>query len=167
MRRIDMAESNPVSKTLSTLQSAYGLAKGIADLEQAHAIKSQIADLMDQILSARESAMRSQERETSLLGEVDGLKKQIDKMKTWDTNKERYCLQAVDTGAFAYVLKPNMQGDEPPHWLCANCFEKGQKSFLQFKEQLRTPTGSRDNRSRWICATCRAEITVYYSKKPV
>ena len=53
-----MAGPNPVSKTLSTLQSAYSLAKNIADLDEVHAVKVQIGELLTQILSAQESAIR-------------------------------------------------------------------------------------------------------------
>ena len=162
-----MASSNPVNTMVSGLQSAYSLLKDISDLEQAHAIKSQIGDLMDQLLSARENAMRVQERETALLGEIDDLKKQIDQMKTWDAEKQRYSLQAVDGGAFAYVLNPDMQGNEAPHWLCANCFESGQKGYLQFKERVSTRPGSgRGDHSRWVCGTCKAELTAHYSRAP-
>lgn len=162
-----MADSNPVSSMVSGLQSAYGLVKDIADLEQAREIKSQIAELMDQILSARENAIRVQERETALLGEIDDLKKQIDQMETWDSEKQQYQLQAIDSGAFAYVLKPEVQGDEPPHWLCPNCFENRQKRILQFRERVSTRPGtSRGDYSRWVCGSCRSELTVHYTRSP-
>lgn len=162
-----MADSNPISSMVSGLQSAYGLVKDIADLEQAHEIKSQIAELMDQILSARESAIRVQERETALLGEIDDLKKQIDQMETWDSEKQRYQLQAIDSGAFAYVLKPEVQGDESPHWLCANCFKSRQKGILQFRERVSTRPGSgRSDYSRWVCGSCQSELTVHYTRSP-
>lgn len=162
-----MAGSNPISNMVSGLQSAYGLVKDIADLEQAHAIKSQLGDLLDQVLTARQNAVLVQERESALLREIDDLKKQISQMETWDAEKQRYHLQAVDSGAFAYVLKPEMQGDEAPHWLCANCFEKRQKGYLQYKERVSTRPGSgRGDHSRWVCGTCKSEVTVYFSRKP-
>ncbi len=79
-----MADSNPVGNMVSGLQSAYGLLKDIADLEQAHAVKSQLGDLLDQMLTARQNAVLVQERESALLREIDDLKKQIDQMETWD-----------------------------------------------------------------------------------
>jgi hypothetical protein len=166
LQRVAMAGSNPINNMVSGLQSAYGLLKDIADLEQAHAIKAQIADLMRQLLSARENAMSVQMRETALLQEIGALKEQINQMETWDTEKQRYRLHAVDSGAFAYVLKPDMQSDEPPHWLCTQCFEKRHKSILQFKEQLHSPSGMRSDRSKWMCPNCRAELNVSYTTKP-
>ena len=127
-----VADSNPISKTLSTLQSAYSLAKNIADLDEVHAVKVQIGELLAQILSAQESAMRSQERESALARQVHELEQRIAQMETWNAEKQRYQLTDFGAGTFAYALKPGIENDEPPHRACANCFKNDQISILQF-----------------------------------
>ena len=132
-----MSDSDAVSKTVSTLQSAYSLAKGIADLNEAHAIKVQIGELQAQILSAQESALRSQEREAALARQVDELEQRIAQLETWNAEKQRYQLTDFGEETFAYLLKPDMSEGEPTHRLCANCFEKRQKSILQYAHEDR------------------------------
>ena len=129
-----MAGANPVSKTLATLQSAYGLAKDIADLEETHAVKMQIGELLTQILSAQESAIRSQERETALTRQVHDLEDRIREMETWSRQKERYQLTKLPPGILVYEIKEAARGDEPPHYVCAKCFEQQKRSFLNSDE---------------------------------
>ncbi len=125
-----MSDSDAVSKTVSTLQSAYNLAKGIADLNEAHAIKVQIGELQAQILSAQESVLRSQEREAALTRRAHELEQRIAQMETWSAEKQRYELKDFGGGTFAYLLQQGMENDEPPHRLCA---QENKKSILQFQ----------------------------------
>ncbi len=155
-----MAGPNPVSKTLATLQSAYGLAKNIADLDEAHAIKVQIGELLAQILSAQESEMRSQERESALARQVHELEQRIDQMETWNAEKQRYQLTDFGAGTFAYTLKPGMENDEPPHRACANCFKKGHISVLQFRLH------SIMSQDLYACPSCKNEFHFGVPKEP-
>ena len=120
-----MSGSNAVSKTVSTLQSAYNLTKSIADLNEVHAVKAQI-------LSAQESSLRSQEREAALTRQVHELEQHIAQLETWNAEKQRYQLTDFGGNTFAYLLKADMSEGEPEHRLCANCFQKCQRSILQF-----------------------------------
>jgi hypothetical protein len=52
------------------------------------------------------------------------------------TEKARYQLREVNTGVFAYVPKQGMEQGEPFHMLCANCYERGEKSILQATQEL-------------------------------
>ena len=81
-----MADSNPISNTISTLQSAYSLTKNLANLNEAHAIKLQISDLQSEILSAHEGTLRAQDREAALARQVNELEKRIAEMETWETS---------------------------------------------------------------------------------
>lgn len=155
-----MAGPNPISKTLATLQSAYGLAKNIADLDEAHAIKVQIGELLAQILSAQESEMRSQERESALTRQVHELEQRIDQMETWNAEKQRYQLTDFGAGTFAYALKPGMENDEPPHRACANCFKKGHISILQFRHH------NMMRQDVYNCPSCQNEFDLGMPKKP-
>ena len=155
-----MASPNPVSKTLATLQSAYGLAKNIADLEEAHAVKIQIGELLAQILSAQESAIRAQESETALTRQVHELEQHIAQMETWDAEKQRYQLTDFGAGTFAYALKPGMENDEPPHRACANCFKKGHISVLQFRLH------DYMSQDLYDCPSCKNEFQFGVPKDP-
>lgn len=155
-----MADANPITKTLSTLQSAYSLAKSIADLEEAHAIKVQIGELLTQILSAQESALRSQERESALARQVHELEQHIIQMETWETEKERYQLTNFGGDTFAHLLKPEMANNEPAHRICAACFENDKKSILQSHGR------NAYSQDRYFCPVCKTEFTFGVEREP-
>ncbi|MEE9217118.1 MAG: hypothetical protein V3U32_06745 [Anaerolineales bacterium] len=94
------------------------------DLEEAHAVKMQIGELPAQILSAQESAIRSQERETALTRQVHELEDCIREIETWSKQKERYQLTKLPPGILVYEIKETARGDKPSHCVCAKCFEQ-------------------------------------------
>ena len=154
-----MAGPNPVSKTLATLQSAYGLAKDIADLEGVHAVKLQFGELLAKIVSAQESALRSQERETALTRRVHALEDRIGEIEAWSTQKERYQLTKLPPGVFVYEIKEAARGEEPPHYVCAKCFEQQKRSFLNSDEATSGTT-------RLHCPSCEWKETIGHFQKP-
>jgi hypothetical protein len=155
-----MADSNPVTSTLGTLQSAYGTLKGIANLNEVHVIKAQIGELQAQILAAQESALRAQERESALARRVDELKAKIAEFETWDREKERYELQRLPPGALVYGLKDAASATAPPHYLCANCFEQRKKSYLQSQ-------GPSVGVEYFHCHTCGEKIRSGTPQRPI
>ena len=154
-----MPGSDPVSKTVSTLQSAYSLAKDIADLNDAHAVKVQIGELQTQILSAQESALRSQESEAALARQVHELEQRVAQMETWDVEKKRYKLTELPPGVFVYALQKNAEGGEPMHYLCETCFNKGHKSVLHNR-------GHFNGLDHFECHACDAKINTGHGIKP-
>lgn len=161
-----MSELQAAGAALSSLKLAYDLSKAMLDVSGAVKVQGKIFELQREILSAQASAMGAQQAQTTLLSQIDNLEKEIVSLKDWGRDQERYELKAIDTGAFAYMLKPGMERDEPPHWLCAKCFGQRQKSFLQFRGQVSTIAGGRGMHAKWGCDTCRGEVMVYYQRKP-
>ena len=161
-----MIDIGSAAALVSSLKAAAEITKAMIGLRDASMIQDKVIELNGVILSAQSSALEANAAQFTLLDRVRELEEEIARMKAWETEKQHYKLEAVDRGAFAYVPKPEMQGTEPPHWLCTNCYDKGHKSFLQFKEQTREPSGRRGNYSKWVCGSCRSEVTVHYDKKP-
>jgi hypothetical protein len=97
----------------------------------------------------------------TLLEQVRVLKEQMTKMKEWSAEKQKFELKAIDSKCFAYMLKPEARGTEPPHWLCTACYEQGRKSILQYHG--RTPEG---RYALFRCTACKGTITTAWSSKP-
>jgi hypothetical protein len=72
----------------------------------------------------------------------------------------RYELKQVDSNMVVYMLKPDARGAEAPHWLCATCFGRGKKGFLQ--GQGRTKDGAH---MTYHCGTCGAEAVTHWNRK--
>ena len=150
----------------ASLKTAADIAGGLLKLKISSEVQFKIIELQREIIAAQNSAMSAQTDQFALVQQVRDLEQEIVQLKNWDAEKQRYVLKAVDHGTFAYVPKPEVQGAEPPHWLCTNCFEKGHKSILQFRGQLKNPGGGRGDHCEWICNSCKAKVLAYYNKSP-
>jgi hypothetical protein len=156
-----------IAAALTSLKAAGDIAKAMMDLRDASAFQGKAIELQRQILSAQESALAANAAQTTLVDRIRDLEQEIVHLKDWEGEKQRYHLQAIDRGAFAYLLKPGMEEGEPPHWLCANCFNRRQKSFLQFQGQDRKLHGGRADTSTYGCVTCKASLKVSYLRNPL
>jgi hypothetical protein len=88
------------------------------------------------------------------LQKISELEHEVAYLKAWETEKQRYELKDVAdrSGSFTYIIKKEMQGSEPLHCLCANCYERGQKSIMQTTSDLIARHRS------WICPSCKNVI---------
>src|SRR5688572_9256889 len=122
-----MVDITAVVSAANGLKAALDIAKGIQALNTSTEVRQKTSELLDAVLDARFKLSDAQETQSALLKRIDGLEQQIAQFENWDSEKERYQLKAIDTGAFAYMHKPGMEGTEPPIWLCQTCFEKRHK----------------------------------------
>lgn len=132
---------------LGALKSAFDMAKGLKDIDDTVRRNSAVIELQEKILSA-------QAAQGELLDSVRSLEAEVASLKTWDAEKQRYELKTIGSGAVAYMLKADARGSEPPHWICPNCYAKGQKAFFQ-------PTGAHIMRdSVYRCQGCAGNVTL-------
>ncbi|WP_425155525.1 hypothetical protein [Candidatus Palauibacter sp.] len=153
-------------KSLLDLGSRAAASPQVAD-EMVEAFNAKIRELSAELLDARQFASEAQASQFALADRVRELEEELVKLEDWAQEKERYTLDAVDSAAFAYVLKPDIKTTEPPHWLCAHCFEQHRKSVLQFAGQPpNVPGGGRGDYRRWACSACGHALMVFYTKNP-
>ncbi len=110
---------------LASLKAAKDIAESLLNLRDNAKFQAAVVELQGKILSAQSDQFASMER-------VRELETQLTKLEAWATEKKRYQLTDFGGGTFAYLLKPEAANGEPIHWLCANCYQKGRKSILQF-----------------------------------
>ena len=82
------------------------------------------------ILDAQASAFAANEERSALIEKVRELEKQMTHMEAWEAEKRRYKMVDVGDGNVAYIVKPAMRGTEPPHYICANCYQQRKPSIL-------------------------------------
>ena len=131
---------------LSAIKTAFDLAKGLKDIDDATRRNAAVIELQEKILTA-------QTTQSELLERVSELEKEVTKLKTWDADKQRYELVALAPNVVAYAVKEAMRGSEPQHYLCANCYNQGNKSYLM--QHLR---GSHVDKFK--CNSCSEEISI-------
>lgn len=135
---------------VGSIKAAFDIAKGLKDIDDAARRNAAIIALQEKILSAHAT-------QSDLIDAVSDLKKQVANLEAWEVEKQRYDLKAITEGSFAYALKPDAQGAEPPHYICAACYSRGKKSILQkipantAQRQLGIPT-------KYHCSECKADV---------
>lgn len=137
---------------IGAFKTIFDIAKSIKDIDDTVKRNAAVAELGEQIIAA-------QTRYAEAIEENRLLEEKLTRLETWNTEKQNYELKTVAAGAFAYMPKPSMQASEPPHWLCAACYQNGKKGFLQFRSQ----------KERWHiykCSICPSEICVPFNIHP-
>ena len=126
-----MIDAGSISSAIGSLKVAADITKGFLDLKEAAALQGKVIELQGAILSAQSSALTAQSDQMTLLEEIRSLKEKMAKLEAWEAEKERYELKDVGLGSLAFVVKESVRGSEPPHKICATCFQHRKKSILQ------------------------------------
>jgi hypothetical protein len=128
--------------------------KAMVGLRDAAQILEKTVELNQKILTVQTALADEQAEQTSLIQAIREREEETTHLKAWETEKQRYELKELRSGAFAYSLKEEAASGEPPHSICASCYERGQKSILQ--QETRFPGRA----SVAVCHGCGAEIYV-------
>jgi hypothetical protein len=126
---------------LSAFKTMFDLAKGLKDISDANTRNTVAIELQEKILSA-------QAAQSELVERVRELEAALARFSAWAAEKNRYRLTDFGAGTFAYSLKPEEANGEPPHRICASCYQKDRKSILQFSH-------TSEGQDYFICAECK------------
>lgn len=126
-----MVDGGAISAALASLVAAKDIGKAMIGIRDAAAFNAKLIEFQSKILEANEAAFAAQQERSSLLEEIGKLEAQVAGFEAWEAEKKRYELQDFGGGTFAYVLKADMANGEAIHRLCANCYQKNEKSILQ------------------------------------
>jgi hypothetical protein len=127
-----MVDMTAIGVVANSLNAAVNITKAMIDLRDWSTVQSKVIELQRTILEAQGGMFAANEERSALIQRVRDLEKEVTELKAWNTEKENYELKSVYIGAFAYLPKPNLANAEPPHWLCATCYQNGKKSLLQY-----------------------------------
>jgi hypothetical protein len=134
---------------LGALKTAFDMAKGLKDINDAVIRNGAVIELQEQILAA-------QRAQAELIECIRHLEEDVAKFETWNTEKEKYELKQLAPmgAALAYAIKPDAQGSEPFHCICATCYQNQKKSILQFRRVV-IPFSSQHILG---CPVCNTEV---------
>jgi hypothetical protein len=109
---------------LGAIKTAFDMAQGLQKIHDTVARDRAVIELQKEILAA-------QSTQAALVEAVGALKGRVAELEAWDADKQRYTLADFGSGLLAYALKDSMANGEPPHYLCAQCYNDKIKSILQ------------------------------------
>lgn len=156
---VDMAL---IGGAANSLNVALNIAKAMLGIRDQALITEKALELGREIMTAQQSVMEAQAAQFALIERVRDLEKKLMEAETWKDEKGRYELKAVSAGGFAYVVKATDAGSEPPHWICATCYQAGRKSILQVRP---IQPLLRHNRV-WACASCTTTFETSENQGP-
>jgi hypothetical protein len=121
------------SAALGALKAAKDIAEAMIGLRDATAFQGKLFEFQSKIIDAQNSVFAANDERATLIESERQLKEEVASLKAWDAQKQRYDLQIVPSyhKILAYALKPEAKTSEPPHWLCATCFQNRKASILQ------------------------------------
>jgi hypothetical protein len=152
-----MPDFGAITAIASSLNAAVNITKAMKDLNDFSVVQSKVIELQSAILEAQSGVFEANAERSALIERIGQLEKEVADFKAWETEKQRYELKAISTGAFAYALKANGQGTEPPHYICANCYEHQKKSVLQQKARS-IVDNSIGLPTQYRCPGCNSQI---------
>lgn len=143
---VDMAA---IAGAASALKSAYDLSKAAIGLHDTAMMRAKVAEMQGEISSALASAIMAQTDQMAILQRVSDLEKQVADFEEWDREKDKYKLYHLGWVTYAYMLKPNTRGSEPPHWVCTKCYSEREIYIIQM---------ILSNGQKFCCPNCKNNI---------
>lgn len=135
-----------------------GIAKVALDARDEAKLRSALTDLTLKLNDVSISALASTERAMALQNTIRDLEDEARRLKLEATERERYALTEIRPGALAYKSK-HVDGrqDEPTHYLCQPCYDKGVKAMLRYTAPVQGGEG------KWLCPEGGAPHTIVHT----
>lgn len=137
---------------IAAFKAMFDITKGLKDVSDAAIRNSAIINLQNEILTAQQEQM-------ALIERVRISESELAHLTTWEAEKQKYEMVGIAPKVVAYTQRNGPENANPRHYLCANCFAKGQKSFLQ-----QAVRGAHIDRFK--CNNCGEELTVQKDQPP-
>jgi Zn finger protein HypA/HybF involved in hydrogenase expression len=125
-----MPDIGAIASALSALNGAKDIAQAMIGLRDSQAFQGKLIEFQSKLIEANSAALAAQDERTTLLERIRDLERKVARLEAWETEKQRYQLTDIGDGTFAYALKESMRGTEPPHYICAHCYEQSKKAIL-------------------------------------
>jgi hypothetical protein len=153
-----------IGLSVQTIQGALNIAQSMKGLRGADpAIEGKVGELYAKLIEALQSATQAEESRATLVKKVTALEEEVRQLRAWNGEKEKYELRPVRTGPYAplaFALKTEHDTAEPSLWACADCYQEGKLTVLQFEE--RDPGRC----LVLVCRQCGSDLYVHGSREP-
>ena len=126
-----MVDVDAIQAATTGIKAAVDITVGLLKINTDAKTKAKITELYGTIVAAQQNAMSAQMAQSDSIRTIRDLEDKIIQFEKWEKEKQRYVLTNFGGGTFAYQLKSSDDETEPPHKICANCYEDRRKSILQ------------------------------------
>jgi len=144
-----------IAGAINALKGASDIAKGMLAFKFDTEMSAKVMDLNRIILDVQQQVMAANESYSAATSRIKELEAELAKLNNWEQEQQRYQLHSLVPGTLVYRIKPDMQGTEPPHDICPNCYQKGAKSILQ---EGRSQGSYFSGTHIYFCPQCKTEF---------
>lgn len=128
------------SSALASAKTASDMGKTILELRDGEKVRAAVFELRTQLMDLQERMLNAKEEQMRLLEKVAHLETQLNEAKSEAIERDRYERFQFPTGYFAYALKEEYKGRGPTYFLCTKCYESGkQVTMHQWEAHLWCP----------------------------
>jgi hypothetical protein len=152
-----MPDLSAIGAALTSFNTLKDIAQAMLGLHDAQALQAKVIDFNNAIIDAQNKIHLVSKERTSLLEQIGNLKEEVTDLEAWEATKARYEMKKTSGGGVAWFLKKDAQGSEPPHEICAKCYEERKRNILQPKGR----SISAVQFGSWpmlICLACKSQI---------
>lgn len=152
-----LAAISGVVSQIQTIKDALGAAIKARDVA---VFDEKAVELNAKIIAAQELALAAQAAQAALVERERALEEKIAELEAWNAEKERYKLDEIIPGAFAYALKEGMSDAEPMHYICAHCYQD-KRAFI-----LQKVAYSHGRAEAMVCPHCDTHLYIHGHPQP-
>lgn len=120
----------------TSIKTAYDIAKGINSLNTTVERNEAVSKVLEILLSVQSDALMMKDRHSSLLSEIDDLKKKISEFERWSEIERNHETAEIIPNIRAYIHKGlDGKSRQTANWYCTNCWTDRIQSILHLKSK--------------------------------
>ena len=120
-----------LSAAYNGLKAAGDIIAGLDAARTEVAVSTAKLELMRHLMDVNAALSQAQQAQAAMAASERDLKDELSRLRDWSAEADTYELADIGGGKLVYRKKRGMEGVEPAHSLCANCFGSKEKSYLQ------------------------------------
>ena len=93
---------NEIAAAVASAKTALDIAKAAHGLANYNELVAAVSEVSTKLMDATTVALASQEKQAALANEIANLKEKLREVENWESQMQRYSLQALPAGALAY-----------------------------------------------------------------
>ena len=114
--------------------SIVNLATSLITTSDTAKRNAQLIEFQSALIGFQSLIASVQQENATLIRQKSDAEEALKRMKDWDGQKQRYKLVGPYPGCMVFALQREMSDGQPPHYLCASCFQSGKPSMLQGRD---------------------------------
>ena len=137
-----------VASAFNCIKSVSDILKTLINIRDTNMINGVVAEANSLLIAAQSEVLEVQAQNSALIDSKRELEEKITDFEKWETEKSHYHLEQTTGGSLIYTVNNEfISTNEPPHHICANCYNKRIKSFLHRTNVYGVPY--------WHCDECK------------